>query len=174
MELGTLIFLARNDDGDAVKYVFGAIVVFAWIVGAIASAVNKKAKEAQAARGRYNPRPANVGNFPPPVPAHAGRGNPKQKQRARQQKRQAVAVVAPPQPVAQPVAAYEHQAPAETGAARNRRAAAAAAPANQIGRLLRRRETVRAAFILNEVIAPPLSLRDRRDRGGAASDARSA
>ena len=52
------------------------------------------------------------------------------------------------------------RASAATQVTQKKTNAAPVAPANQIGRLLRRSDSLRAAFILNEVMSPPLSLRD--------------
>ena len=56
---------------------------------------------------------------------------------------------------------YVKSTPA-TVAAQPRAASPFPAPPNQIARLLRRADSLRVAFILNEMLLPPLSLREQR------------
>jgi len=145
--LPSLQILARGDDSDGmIKLVVGAIVVFFWLIGGLVSAVNKKAKEAQLRQ--------MSGRMPQAAPA-APRVKAKAKPAPRQQPKRAV-FAAPAVPTAAPMPSASRIAPA---AQAPQQPAARPVPPAQIGRLLLRPETLRAAFILNEVLSPPLSVR---------------
>jgi hypothetical protein len=147
--------LARSSDDDWIKVVGGVIVAIIWGIGALVSAVNKKAQEAKR-RQQYGRVPRDVSVSP---------AQQQQQQRAKAQKqrskRRPVIAAAPPVPVravsSAPPAAPEPAAIAQS--TRNATAAAAAPPAKRIARLVRRPESLRAALILNEILAPPPGLK---------------
>jgi hypothetical protein len=151
--------LARSEMDSTIKMIFGAVVVAFWLIGALVSAINKKAQE--------NRRRESYGQLLPGLtPA---RQTPPEARLAQ--------MVAPPVPQRRPaVKGPSYAAPAtariEAMPSSNLRNVAVAtqvthkqpatkvAPPDQIGRLLKRPDTLRAAFILNEVLTPPLSLRE--------------
>jgi hypothetical protein len=139
------IFVAKSSEDSTIKLIFGAIVVAFWLGSALISAINKRVQENKR-RARYGQMPQGF-NRPAPQSARTAAGfspPPVKAKSARRAKRQAIAV-APPISAAPP-------APA--------RAASKAAPPAQIARLLHRPESLRAALILNEILSPPLSIRD--------------
>jgi hypothetical protein len=153
-----LHILARSDTDSAVKLIFGVIVVVFWLIGALVSAVNKRAEE--------NRRRAAAGQIQ--------RGFPMLPQQAapdvRLSQMTAPARVAQQRPAARRAApaagaiaampsANLSKATAATQVTRSQ-GAAKVVPPSQIGKLLKRPETLRAAFILNEVLSPPLSMRE--------------
>jgi hypothetical protein len=145
--------LARSGEDSFIKVIFGVIVLVIWLGGALMSALQKRAEEAKR-RARYNKMPTGVTRpVPPPVPPPA-KSKPK-----RGVKRQTVSNPPPSAPIIrQPAVATAPRAPAPT------RAAPAAEP-SQIARLLRRPDSLRAALILNEVLSPPVALRDHSVSG---------
>jgi hypothetical protein len=150
-----LPILAKSSEDSMIKLIFGAIVLIFWVGGAIVSAINKRVQESKRS-ARYGQTPATfMRPVPPPVPNPAGFTG-KAKPAKRAAKRKAVAAV--PLPPARPAltTTMSQSAPAAQPA---RPAAAQAAP-SAIAHLLRRPETLRAALILNEVLSPPLSLRN--------------
>jgi hypothetical protein len=159
------LILARSSDDDWIKVVFGIIVAVIWGLGALVSAVNKKAEEAKR-RQRYARLPQDA--TAPTSPRALGAGFPsqqpqtartKQQKKQRQPKRRPVVVPTPPVPAVPVYAAPAVAAPAATTQpARNAIAAAAAPPASRIARLVRRSDSLRAAIILNEILAPPPGL----------------
>ena len=170
MVSGFFILAARSHDDDWVKILFGVMAFLIWVGGAIVSAIKKKAEENRRVQ-RYGQVPAGVKPtatppvLPPPVPrtppAMAGRGK-----SGRTVAKRLQAVAPPPaRATAAAAATFNRTAaisptPPVTVAAQPRGASSSPAPANQIGRLLRRTDSLRAAFILNEVLSPPLSLRE--------------
>src|SRR5438067_12337456 len=162
----TFILAARSHDEDWIKILFGVIAFFIWIGGAIVSAIKKKAEENRRVQ-RYGQMPASVTPtappvFPPPVPQRtpqaAGRGK-----SGRTMGKRAQAAAPPARATVAAAATFNRTAPASTtptATVPSRPAPSAPAPANQIGRLLRRADSLRAAFILNEVLSSPLSLRE--------------
>jgi len=89
--------------------------------------------------------------FPPPPPAKG-----KSKRAA---KRQTISKPLPSVPVVRQAAAPA--APPTPAATRT----AAVAQPSQIARLLRRPDSLRAALILNEVLSPPVALREHSESG---------
>jgi hypothetical protein len=168
-----IILAARSHDEDWIKILFGVMAFLIWVGGAIVSAIKKRAEENRRVQ-RYGQMPAGVTPtaappmLPPPVPQRM----PQTAGRAKSGRTMAKRVQAPPaaRVTAGVVAATLNRAamaaPATVLAAAapvQRAAPLSPAPANQIGRLLRRADSLRAALILNEVLSPPLSLRE--DRG---------
>jgi hypothetical protein len=154
------------------KIVFGVGAVIVWGLFQLISAAAKKAEEAKR-RQQYGRLPADVvtarggyggaGPMPPPVPvgqwpqAHANQGKAKGKGRGKAVKRGAGAVGRPmPAP---PQVAVAHAAVVEGPKGRAKQAGDVA-PANRVGRLLRQPGSMRAAFILNEVLSKPVALRE--------------
>jgi hypothetical protein len=172
--LSTVDFiLARSSDDDWIKVVFGVIVAIIWGIGALVAAVNKKAQEAKRRR-QYNRLPSDVARRQQPTsPRAMGAGFPPQpapKAAKPRAKRRPVVVAQPPVPVAPVYAApppiSQAAPPAAISQSTRRASAAAAAPsASRIGRLIRRPESLRAALILNEILAPPPGLRPGHDIG---------
>lgn len=162
------LILARSSDDDWIKVVFGVIVAIIWGLGALVSAVNKKAQDAKR-RQQYGRLPVDVAK--PTSPRAMGAGYPKHqtakapKPRA---KRRPVVVAQPPVPavhVYQAPPPISETAPPIAQSARDAAAAAAAPPANRIARLVRRPDSLRAALILNEILAPPPGLRPNPNTG---------
>jgi hypothetical protein len=155
--------LARSGEDQWIKLVFGAVVFFFWLIGAIVSAINKKTQENKR-RDSLGQLPQNLGaaRFPiparPPVKTRTA-SRPAAPARQPVPPRQSYAAPAAPAIEAMPVINLS-RASAATQVTQKKTTAAPVAPANQIGRLLRRSDSLRAAFILNEVMSPPLSLRD--------------
>ncbi|HYE18122.1 MAG TPA: hypothetical protein VEA69_06745 [Tepidisphaeraceae bacterium] len=111
--------------------------------------------------------PAAYAPPPPPVPQKAGptkkQRKQQQQQRAAAQKRaaEAAAVTAQQETRAAVVARRDVEAAEEARAAQPRSGGArGGTPAAQIARLARRRDSLRAAFILSEVLSVPKSLRN--------------
>jgi len=157
-----LPILARNSEDSMIKLIFGAIVVAFWIGGAIISAINKRVQDSKR-RASYGQMPPTFQRpIPPPVPNRAGFAGGKAAKKAA--KRKAVAAAAAPQPQARVAQAAPLAQPAPPASAA-RPAQAAQHPPCTIARLLRRPETLRAALILNEVLSPPLSLRNSVQSG---------
>ena len=151
-----LPILARSDEDSMIKMIFGAIVVIFWIGGAIVSAINKRVQESKRSARYGQMQPTFIRPVPPPVPNAAGfSGKAKPAKKAGKRK----AVAATPQPLARPALSAPAAARPAPAAQPARPAAAKAAP-SAIAQLLRRPETLRAALILNEVLSPPLSLRN--------------
>jgi hypothetical protein len=153
-----LPILAKSDEDSLIKLVFGVIVMIFWIGGALISAIKKRADEAKrrARTGRMAPtftrpiaQPTSNAGFPTAQRA------PKIKANKRAVKRQPVP---PPRVTIAP--ALSRAVVAQPAPAVAKPPARAPAPPAQIAQLLRRPESLRAALILNEVLSPPLSLRD--------------
>jgi hypothetical protein len=165
--------LARSSDDDWIKVVFGVIVAIIWGIGALVAAVNKKAQEAKRRR-QYNRLPSDIARRQQPTsPRAMGAGFPPQaapkQAKARGGKRRPVVVAQPPVPVA--ARSYQQAPPPPpisqpaapiAPSARKASAAAAAPSASRIARLVRRPESLRAALILKEILAPPPGLRSDR------------
>ena len=153
--------LARSGEDSFIKVIFGIIVLVIWLGGALMSALQKRAEEAKR-RARYNQMPTGYTRpVPPPVQNPAGFPAPpvaKSKSK-RAAKRQTISKPVPSVPVVRQAAA-----PAAPPTAAPVRSAPVAQP-SQIARLLRRPESLRAALILNEVLSPPVALRDRAESG---------
>ena len=155
------IFIARSSDDAMIKLIFGGIVLVFWLGGALISALNKRIEENKR-RARYGQMPVSY-TVPPPVPAAraAGFGTPPAKAKPAKRAKQATtrqAVAAPPQPPPRPT--FKTAAPPVQAVPPASARPASSVPPNQIARLLRRPESFRAALILNEVLSPPLSVRD--------------
>lgn len=150
--------LARSSDNDAVKVIFGIIVAVFWLIGALASALNKKAKENQR-RQASGQLPGNLGaaRFPiPAVPVMSQAPAPPTRKKRKVPKLPPTPAQAAPQ-----VQQAQIDAEAPTSRQQQQRSQANLTPANTIGRLPQRPEWLRAAFIMNEVLGPPLSLREK-------------
>jgi hypothetical protein len=165
MPLLLLPILARSNDDDFTKIIVGVVFVVLWGLGALISAWNKKVEQERKRRqmGRlptglpsgpspapYTPPPQPVLYPPPPPPAAA---RPKQKQR----RRQAAFIPSPPaesQPAPVPHAVAAQPAPRAAA-----KSDAAPSEASKIARLVHRKDSVRAALILQEILSPPISLR---------------
>lgn len=151
--------LARTRDDEIMKIIFGVGAVIVWGIFQAIAAIAKKAEDAKR-RQKYGRLPEDVATrtpsfpVPPPVPTQKRGKQPKPKRRA---------TPAPPvtvrQPAAVPPTAPAYAAVAQTAPARAK-PASTAAPANRVGRLLRQPASLRAAFILNEVLSQPIALRD--------------
>jgi hypothetical protein len=172
-----IILAARSHDQDWFKILFGVIALFIWVGGAIVSAIKKKAEENRRVQ-RYGQMPAGMApTLPPPVPPAVPRVQPAAVGRGKSGRTIAkrVQAAAPPAraAVAAVVAGTFNRAAAPTAtataSAQPRATTSSLAPANQIGRLLKRADSLRAALILNEVLSPPLSLRDDRGMAGERS-----
>jgi hypothetical protein len=156
------ILAARSSDDHWFKLLFGAIMVVLWVGGAILSAIKKRMEENKG-RQQYGRMAGPVAMpAPPPVP----RVPPRKIAKPQVHRQRVVAPPLPPQ-ARVAVAAPPVRIAAATASAEPRRAAGGAgvAPPNQIARLLRRPDSLRAALILNEVLGPPLSIRDGREAG---------
>jgi hypothetical protein len=159
-------FLARSSDDSMIKLIFGAIVMIFWIGGALISAINKRIEENKR-RARYGQMPAGYTVPPAQPPAATARaaGFPTPPAKAKSAKRGKPAPkrqqmpAARPQPQARPTFTTL-AAPVQSAPVAPVRQQQASAPPSQIGRLLRRPESLRAALILNEILSPPLSVRD--------------
>lgn len=148
--------LAGSDTDAAVKLIFGVIVVVFWLFGALISAINKKAEEnrRRAAAGQIPPVNYRIPPLVPPELQLSRMAAPARVVQQRPAARRAAGGIA-----AMPSANLSKSA-AATQVTRNQ-GAAKVVPPSQIGKLLQRPETLRAAFILNEVLSPPLSERER-------------
>lgn len=151
-----LPILARGED-DAIKIVIGVVVAIVWGIISLVSAINKKAQE-QRRRQQYNQLPPQYPAqpdlvFAPPAPP------PIPRQKGKRRKQRAAAPDVPQEELVE-VAPMAVSAPIESPAARARAAQDAAPEASRVARLLKRPDTLRAAFILNEVLSPPVSMRD--------------
>jgi hypothetical protein len=152
-------FLARSDEDSMIKLIFGAIVLAFWVGGAIISAINKRVQEGKR-RAQFGQMPPTfMRPIPPSVPNPAGFSG-KAKPPKKVAKRKPVAA---PQPPARPALTAPAARPAP--AAQPARPATPQAAPRAIAQLLRRPETLRAALILNEVLSPPLSLRNGGQSG---------
>ena len=153
-----LHILARTETDSMIKLIFGVVVVAFWLIGALISAINKKTEEARR-RGMLGPTPRGFTVLPqtppevrlsrmvvPPVPAQAAKRAVKRPSYA------APAIAAMP-------SSNLSTASVATAVTKSQ-GAAKVVPPSQIGKLLKRPETLRAAFILNEVLSPPLSQRE--------------
>ena len=143
---------AKSDDENFIKLIVGVIVAIFWVIGGIASAVKKKSDEAQK---RARTRQGAATSLPPATPAT-------QQPKSRQQKRARLQFVAPPPPppVSQLAPAASVGRTTQPTAPAAKAKSSGPVPPDQIARLLKRPETLRAAMILNEVLSPPLALRD--------------
>jgi hypothetical protein len=167
---GFFILAARSHDENWIKILFGVMAFLIWVGGAIVSAIKKKAEENRRVQ-RYGQMPSGVTPAPPMLPPPVPQRTPQTAGRAKSGRTMAkrVQAAAPPARTMAAAAATFNRtaaisaAPPATVAAQPRAASPSPAPANQIGRLLRRADSLRAALILNEVFSPPLSLRE--DRG---------
>ncbi len=156
--------LARSDDTDAFKIIFGVIVAIIWGIASLVAALNKKAAEAKR-RQQFGQLPSGLpqGQYPRvPVPARVFQPGPPQPVQKKSKKKAAV-----PPPITFHAATPENR-PVDEGArspsAAPLRTAAATATAkpSRIGRLIRRPDSLRAAFILSQVLEPPKSIRPER------------
>jgi hypothetical protein len=142
------------------------IVVAFWVIGAIASAINKRAEAAKRKRKSVQFPEGGAFRTPPPVPQTVAYPTQPARNAGKKFGGKRRRTQAAPPPVAQASPApsaglRERYGDAPTDEAPpGRKAKPAVAPAGQIGRLLRRKDSLRAAFILNEVMSPPLAMRD--------------
>ncbi|MDB5320314.1 MAG: hypothetical protein JWN40_1945 [Phycisphaerales bacterium] len=153
------IFVAKSSEDSMIKLIFGAIVVAFWLGSALISAINKRVQENKR-RARYGQMPQGFTRpAPPSARVAAGFSPPPVKAKsARRAKRQAIAPA--PQPPVRPTFSTAVAPPISAAPPAPARAASKAAPPAQIARLLHRPESLRAALILNEILSPPLSIRD--------------
>jgi hypothetical protein len=153
------IFVAKSSEDSMIKLIFGAIVLAFWVGGAIISAINKRVQEGKR-RAQYGQMPATfMRPVPPPVPNRAGFSAPAKATPAKKSPKRK-AVPAAPQPPARPTFSTKAATSAPSAPSAARTAPAAKAAPSAIAQLLHRPETLRAALILNEVLSPPLSLRN--------------
>jgi len=155
--------LARSSDDTTIKIILAVIAVIIWAVSASVSAAKKRTEDARR-RQQYGVLPPDLNplGYAPPIPqaqlgravAKAQKKQQKQRGRGQQAARQQGAVQAPPLPRRAP-AQQEQHAPTTVGPSPS-----AAVQPSRIARLARRPDSLRAAFILSEVLAPPKSLRD--------------
>jgi hypothetical protein len=176
------------DGGDVGKVVFGVIAILIWIASGISSSMNKQNKERER-RARELEELARQGVLtrptapPPPLPPLPGRASAPQQPRALQR---AVAMPTPPVPVQQqrqqrrqgkkqqkgrvplppPPArvAPPHMVQLEeivTPSPQRAPAARTAASAHPIATLLRK--SLRQQIVLNEILQPPVALREPRE-----------
>jgi hypothetical protein len=156
--------LARTRDDDVMKIVFGVGAVIVWGIFQLVAAVAKKAEEGRR-RAQYGRLPAGVAtrpDFPVPPPVPGGQ-RPKVAKKAK--RRPVPAQVAPVAPAGSGVyasATPQHAAVVEGPKGRAKQAGDVP-PANRVGRLVRQPATLRAAFVLNEVLSKPVALRDGND-----------
>jgi hypothetical protein len=151
-----LHILADRDEGLG-KVIFIIATIVIWGIGAIAAAVKKAADEKKKRErmirqqgGYYRPAPPppQVYNIPPPPPPAT-----KSKKKRRQ-------------PVAPPVQAQlvdEGESVVHVQLAKQAVEQPKAAPlaeAQRVARLIHRPDSLRAAFILSEVLAKPVSQRE--------------
>jgi hypothetical protein len=156
--------LARSDDESIIKFIFGAIVLVFWLGGVLLSAIKKRVDEAKR-RASYGQMPS--GFTPPPTVPMPSAGFPPAlpKGKVKPAKRAAKRQAPPPPPKPAPAQVASRLAAPPPAPPPQSRAAPATVPPSQIAHLLRRRETLRAALILNEVLSKPLSLRDGNAAG---------
>jgi hypothetical protein len=155
--MSMLSILAKSEDDSIIKLIFGVIVVAFWLISALVSAINKKAKETRR-RESFGQLPRDLKSSPPLPPevrlkrmtAPPPKIRPAQKSTPR-------STYAAPAIVAMPTSNLSRAATA-TQVTRTQ-SAAKVVPPGQIARLLQRPDTLRAAFVLNEVLTPPLSIR---------------
>jgi hypothetical protein len=155
--------LARSGEDDLMKIIFGIGAVIVWGIVQMIAAVAKKAEDAKRRR-QYGRLPEDVAvrnragiPTPPPVPSQQRPKQPKSKGKRRPVPALPVAATASSATYAS--ATPQHAAVVEGPKGRAKQAGDAA-PANRVGRLVRQPGTLRAAFILNEVLSKPLALRD--------------
>ena len=152
--------LARTRDDEIMKIIFGVGAVIVWGIFQAIAAIAKKAEDAKR-RQKYGRLPEDVATrtpsfpVPPPVPGKRAK-QPKSKS---QPKRRPTSAPQPAAIVRSPAPTPAYTAPAEPVPTRAKPANIAAS-ANRIGRLLRQPASLRAAFILNEVLSQPVALRD--------------
>ena len=172
--ISQFLILARDSDNDVIKIVVGVVFLAIWGLGALISSLNKKAEEErrrrqlgqlpqsirQAPYGQQ-PYPAQYpAQYPPQTPygGYAAPQPPPPPPQETQRKRRRKSAAAPPVPTSGPP---EMPAPAVAVKAE----AAAPGPAipeiARIARLVHRPDSLRAALILNEVLSPPVSLRQQ-------------
>ena len=178
-----------DDDWMKIVFGVGAVIVWGLfqLTGALAKKADDAKRRRQYGQMPEDVRPYGYGGVatPPPPPVPSGLKPSRQPQPQQQGKRKGnggrgkgggkraqAAAVAEAARAAQQLAAataqQEYEASRAAAAAARpdeedahvRRPVRAAAPAGQIGRLLRRPDSLRAALILNEVMAKPVALRD--------------
>lgn len=189
LEFIPLLAARKVVNDDWVGIVFFVVVVLVIIGGSIIATINKRVQEtmrqhqmrqrrAGAAQQRQTQQPDYSGfgyggyadpALPPVLPPPMPQAQRPQQQPQRSQKRRRQEPAVPPaggeSAVATPLASAQRaSAPAQGAAAR---AVTASAEAVRVGRLVRRPDTLRAAFILSEVIGPCAALRppDAKGRG---------
>ena len=150
--------LARSEEDSIIKIVFGVIVFVFWLISALVSAIKKKAEEDKR-RQSYGQLPRDF-SPPAPVPPEVRLKRmtaPPAKVRAPQNAPAVRSQYAAPAIVAMPNSNLSRAASATQ--VTKTQSAAKVIPPGQIARLLQRPDTLRAAFVLNEVLTPPLSIR---------------
>jgi hypothetical protein len=152
-----LFILARDNDSDIIKIVVGVIFLALWGLGALISAWNKKAEQ-ERKRRQLGQLPQGLSQYyakqlqTPHQPQYVAPPPPPPTQRSKKRRKSSIA--APPVPAGPP------PAPAPVATVQATTAPASAAPeVARVARLVHRPESLRAAFILNEVLSPPVSLR---------------
>lgn len=159
------LILADDDADTALKILFGVVAVMIWIIKVVISSVSANKKQADARRRQIaRPRPGYGGatpqqrpaRVPPPTVPVFNQRVPQRNRPAQRRQPLAVAVPLPAQIIEQPSPAPPRR-PAQAPA---RVAARPSADASRVARLLRRPDSLRAALILGEVLAPPVALRN--------------
>ena len=158
--------LARTRDDEIMKIIFGVGAVIVWGIFQAIAAIAKKAEDAKR-RQKYGRLPEDVAtrrpNFPvpPPVPTRQRSQASKAKGKGRGTKRPIPVPARPTAPHSPiPQSATPQYAAVVEGPKGRAKEAGDVAPANRVGRLLRQPGTLRAAFVLNEVLSKPVALRD--------------
>lgn len=176
------------DGGDVGKIIFGVIAILIWIASGISSAMNKQNKERERrsqeleelAKQAVLTRPTAPPPAPPPLPGRAPMPVPQQRrspqrgasvpplpvQQQRQQRRQGkkqqkgrVPLPPPPPGVAAPVVAQLEEI--VTTSTQRGPATRASASAHPLATLLRK--SLRTQIVLNEILQPPVALREPRE-----------
>jgi hypothetical protein len=155
-----LPILARSDESDLTKIIVGIVFVALWGLGALISAWNKKVEEERKRRqmGRLPKGLSRTPYTPPPQPVLYPPAPPPP--RTKQKRRRQPAFVPPPTPEAQPVAVQAATPQPAPAAGPSRSQSTAATEPSRIAQLVHRKDSLRAALILQEVLSPPLGLRD--------------
>jgi hypothetical protein len=161
--LTPLLILSKSDDGDLIKIVVGVVFAALWGLGALISSWNKKVEE-QRKRRQSGTLPRDVRQptaYQPQYPYPAPPPVPPAPARQRKRRRPAVAPAPPPPPEQAPEKPVPVSATASPTRAQAPQQRHELSESGRIARLLLKKDSLRAALILQEVLSPPVSLRDR-------------